>query len=242
MYSINQTLHLETTLKVQIHDEFWNTCISHTWPAKKQKTKTKTKTHKTPWRGWQTKQKEWSIPLTLYLDFSQFVNFLWISIVSLPFSRNGCAACINARSAAISWKRWRYGWSSSIIIYACTIILDPRPKKKKLLCCPLPTDRKMRKNRVGFFCWKCQIWAKNLLKFVFIGLKKHLYICVLTAYRPSFPHLETLKKILENSTRSRYVKKKKKNPTDWPNFQILVGWGQHNNFFFLPNNIPQYLK
>ena len=23
--------------------------------------------------------------------------------------------------------------------------------KKKKLCCPLPTDRKMRKNRVGFF-------------------------------------------------------------------------------------------
>ena len=57
-------------------------------------------------------------------------------------------------------------------------------------------------------------------------------ICVLTAFRPSFPHLETLKKILENSTLSRYVKKKKI-PTDRPNFQILVGWGQHNNFFFL---------
>ena len=24
-------------------------------------------------------------------------------------------------------------------------------QKKKLLCCPLPTDRKMRKNRVAFF-------------------------------------------------------------------------------------------
>ena len=52
-------------------------------------------------------------------------------------------------------------------------------------------------------------------------------ICVLTAFRPSFPHLETFKKILENSTLSRYVKKKKKKkkkiPTDRPNFQILVG-------------------
>ena len=60
------------------------------------------------------------------------------------------------------------------------------------LCCPLPTDRKMRKNRVVFFFFfffKCQIWAKNLLKFVFNGLKKHLYICVLTAFRPSY--LET---------------------------------------------------
>ena len=27
-------------------------------------------------------------------------------------------------------------------------------------------------------------------------------------------------------------KKKKKKSTDRPNFQILVGWGQHNNFFF----------
>ena len=64
-------------------------------------------------------------------------------------------------------------------------------------------------------------------------------ICVLTAFCPSFPHLETLKKILENSTLSRYVKKKKKKkkkkiPTDRPNFLILVGWGQHNNFFFWP--------
>ena len=102
-----------------------------------------------------------------------------------------------------------------------------RPKKK-LLCCPLPTDRKMRKNRVVFFFFffLCQIWAKNLLKFVFNGLKKHLhdlYICVLTAFRPSFPHLETLKKILENSTLSRYVKKKKKKknpdrPTQFSNF------------------------
>ena len=48
-----------------------------------------------------------------------------------------------------------------------------------------------------------------------------------------FPHLETLKKLLENSTLSRYVKKKKKK-FDRPNFQILVGWGQHNNFFFWP--------
>ena len=58
-------------------------------------------------------------------------------------------------------------------------------------------------------------------------------ICVLTAFRPSFPHLETLKKNIGklNSLTVR-KKKKKKIPTDRPNFQILVGWGQHNNFFF----------
>ena len=77
-----------------------------------------------------------------------------------------------------------------------------------------------------------------MLKFVFNGLKKHLYICVLTAYRPSFPHLETLKKILENSTLSRYVKKKKKKkirPTD-PIFKFWSGEGNITIFFFWPNN------
>ena len=59
-----------------------------------------------------------------------------------------------------------------------------------LLCCPLPTDRKMRKNRVRFFffvcVWKCQIWAKNLLKFVFNGLKKHLlcFDCIPPEFSP----------------------------------------------------------
>ena len=81
---------------------------------------------------------------------------------------------------------------------------------------------KCEKTGSVFFFFLCQIWAKNLLKFVFNGLNKHLYICVLTAFRLSFPHLETLKKILENSTLSRYGKKKKKS-TDRPNFQILVG-------------------
>ena len=119
-----------------------------------------------------------------------------------------------------------------------------RPKKKKLLCCPLPTDRKMRKKTgSGFFLFyffKCQIWAKNLLTFVFNGLKKHLYICVLTAFRPSFPHLETFKKILENSTLSRYVKKKKKNwPTD-PIFKFWSGEGNITIFFFWPNRVLLY--
>ena len=48
-------------------------------------------------------------------------------------------------------------------------------------------------------------------------------------FRPSFPHLETLKKILENSTLSRYVikkkKKKKKKPTR-PNFRFWSGEGK----------------
>ena len=63
-------------------------------------------------------------------------------------------------------------------------------------------------------------------------------ICVLTAFRPSFPHLETLKKNIGKlnslTVRKKKKKKKKKSPTDRPNFSILVGWGQHNNFFFWP--------
>ena len=61
-------------------------------------------------------------------------------------------------------------------------------------------------------------------------------ICVLTAFRPSFPHLETLKKILENSTLSRYVKKKKKKsrPTD-PIFKFWSGEGNITFFFFWSN-------
>ena len=56
-------------------------------------------------------------------------------------------------------------------------------------------------------------------------------ICVLTAFRPSFPHLETLKKILENSTLSQYVKKKKKSrPTD-PIFKFWSGEGNITIFF-----------
>ena len=41
-------------------------------------------------------------------------------------------------------------------------------------------------------------------------LKKALGICVLTAFRPSFPHLETLKKILENFILLSQVRTKKK--------------------------------
>ena len=57
-------------------------------------------------------------------------------------------------------------------------------------------------------------------------LKKALAYCFLTAFRPSFPHLETLKKILENSTLSRYVKKKKKN---WPINPIFRFWSGEGN-------------
>ena len=75
----------------------------------------------------------------------------------------------------------------------CLLKWNIRQKKNCYVALSRPTV-KCEKTGSGFFFYfffLCQIWAKNLLKFVFNGLKKHLYICVLTAFRPSFPHLET---------------------------------------------------
>ena len=129
-------------------------------------------------------------------------------------------------------------WKSSftLILKIQSIIRPPQ----KMLCCPLPTDRKMRKNRVGFFYlfFLCQIWAKNLLKFVFNGLKKHLHDLYMRfdCIPPEFSPFRNLEKILENSTLSRYEKKKKKKsrPTD-PIFKFWSGEGNIIFFFFWPN-------
>ena len=96
-------------------------------------------------------------------------------------------------------------------------------QKKKLLCCPLPTDRKMRKNRVVFFFiylfiffFLCQIWAKNLLKFVFNGLKKHLHDLYMRfdCIPPEFSPFRNFKKNIGklSLTVRKKKKKKKKNP------------------------------
>ena len=123
-------------------------------------------------------------------------------------------------------------------------MLYMRPKKKKCYVALSRPTVKCEKNRVGFFFFFFfmsdlgEEFAKICIQWLKKALAWLVYICVLTAFRPSFPHLETLKKLLENSTLSRYVKKKKKIPTDRPNFQILVGWGQHKHFFFWPNDAP----
>ena len=91
-----------------------------------------------------------------------------------------------------------------------------------LLCCPHPTDSKVRKKqgRVFFFFFflfyrKCQIWAKNLLNFFIQWLKKALVYAFWLHSARVFSILETFKKILENSTLSRYVKQKTKNKIDF---------------------------
>ena len=72
----------------------------------------------------------------------------------------------------------------------------------------------------------CIQWLKKAFAWLVYAFWLHI--------RPSFPHLETLKKILENSTLSRYVKKKKKKksrPTD-PIFKFWSGEGNITIFFF----------
>ena len=107
-----------------------------------------------------------------------------------------------------------------------------------MLCCPLPTDRKMRKNRVGFFFFffffLCQIWAKNLLKFVFNGLKKHLHDLYMRfdCIPPEFSPFRNFKYGKLNSLTVR-KKKKKSRPTD-PIFKFWSGEGNITIFFFWP--------
>ena len=76
----------------------------------------------------------------------------------------------------------------SLCVY-CTVL---RPNKKNCYVALSRPTVKCEKTGSGFFFFfffYCQIWAKNLLKFVFNGLKRHLY-AFCTAFRLSFPHLE----------------------------------------------------
>ena len=84
----------------------------------------------------------------------------------------------------------------------------PPPQKKIYVALFRPTV-KCEKTGFFFFFFFMSDLGEEFAKICIQWLKNAL-VCVLTAFRPSFPHLETLKKILENSTLSRYVKKKKK--------------------------------
>ena len=69
-------------------------------------------------------------------------------------------------------------------------------------------------------------------KWPIVHRSKFWPICVLTAFRPSFPHLETLKKNIGklNSLTVRKKKKKKSWPT--PIFKFWSGEGNITIFFF----------
>ena len=105
-----------------------------------------------------------------------------------------------------------------------------------MLCCPLPTDRKMRKNRVGFYLLFFVLFVKmsdlgeEFAKICIQWPKKALVYAFWLHSAWVFP-------ILENSTLSRYVqnknnKKQKNRPTD-PIFKFWSGEGNITNYFFL---------
>ena len=114
-----------------------------------------------------------------------------------------------------------------------------RPKKKN---CYVALSRPTVKcEKTGsfffFFFFFMSDLGEEFAKICIQWLKKALvYICVLTAFRPSFPHLETNKKILENSTLSGFLKKKKKKKKNRPTDPIFRFWSGEGNItiFFLP--------
>ena len=82
-----------------------------------------------------------------------------------------------------------------------------RPKKK-LLC-------------FFFFFFLCQIWAKNLLRFVFNGLKKHLYMrfdCIPPEFSPFRNFKKNIGKPHSLTVRKKKKKKKIDRPTQFSNF------------------------
>ena len=72
-----------------------------------------------------------------------------------------------------------------------------------------------------FIFFLCQIWAKNLLKFVFNGFKKHLhdlymrFDCILPEFSPFRNFKKNIGKLNSLTVRKKKKKKKKKSrPTD----------------------------
>ena len=103
-------------------------------------------------------------------------------------------------------------------------MLSIRAKKKKNYVALSRPTVKCEKTGSGFFFFfffLCQIWAKNLLKFVFSGLKKHLhdlyvrFDCIPPEFSPFRNFKKNIGKLNSLTVRK---KKKKKIPTDRPNF------------------------
>ena len=69
-----------------------------------------------------------------------------------------------------------FTFSHSYDTFDCLMTLGQK-KKNVYVALSRPTVKCEKTGSVFFFFFffKCQIWAKNLLKFVFNGLKKHLH-------------------------------------------------------------------
>ena len=71
------------------------------------------------------------------------------------------------------------------VIYRQSYMLGP--KKICYVALSRPTVKCEKTGFFFFFFFLCQIWAKNLLKFVFNGLKKQLYMrfdCIPPEFSP----------------------------------------------------------
>ena len=130
----------------------------------------------------------------------------------------------------------KYVWLKVSSIYDTKKSENTLGQKKKNCYVALsrPTVKCEKTGSGFFFLLLMSDLGEEFAKIVFNGLKKHLHDLYtrFDCIPPEFSPFETLKKILENSTLSRYVKKKKSDrPTQFLNFGR---WGQHNNFFFWP--------
>ena len=117
-----------------------------------------------------------------------------------------------------------------------------RPKKKKCYVALSRPTVKCEKTGSGFFKYfLCQIWAKNLLKFVFNGLKKHLHDLYMRfdCIPPEFSPFRNFKKNIGklNSLTVHEKKKKKKKPDRPTQFSNFGRVRATNNFFFGPRCI-----
>ena len=130
---------------------------------------------------------------------------------------------------------------------SCTLDINRKAKKKEVYIALSRPTVKCEKTGSGFlflffFCWwKCQILGDEFAKICIQWLKKALVYMRFDCIPPEFSPFRNFKKNigkLNSLTVRKKKKKKKKLSADRPNFQILVGWGQHNNFFFFwPNSM-----
>ena len=114
-------------------------------------------------------------------------------------------------------------------------------QKKKLLCCPLPTDRKMRKNRVGFFFFFFFFMSdlgEEFAKICIQWLKKALVYMRFDCIPPEFFPFSNFKKNIGklNSFTVRKKNKKTTNKKNRPTDPIFRFWSGEGNItiFFCP--------
>ena len=94
--------------------------------------------------------------------------------------------------------------------------------------------------------FQSQIWVKNFLEICIQWLRKALawlvymrFDCIPPEFSPFRNFKKNIGKLNSLTVRKKKKKKKKSRPTD-PIFKFMVGWGQHNIFFFWPYVISAF--